>query len=150
MVLLEKSEIILEAGESVLRQGECVTEISKALLRNLQDVLLWPRYWHHFPRGPLGHMVESRKRVKGELVLTNKRLILLGEKGRIRKKIIPYLELDLKKISEVSVKSLEKGEKLVVSLDLGGMEPWELEFQLIGATGWVDIIKRHAGTSAIG
>lgn len=86
--------------------------------------------------------------MKGELVLTNKRLIFLGEKGRIRKKVVPFLELDLKKITEASTESSEKGEKLVVSLDLGGMKPWEPEFQLIGAAEWVDVVKKYKSANA--
>lgn len=95
----------------------------------------------------MGRMRESRKEVKGELVLTNKRLIFLGEKGRIRKKVVPFLELDLKKITEAGVKTSEKGENLMVSLDLGGMKPWELEFSLIGAAEWVDVVKKYAGVA---
>lgn len=79
--------------------------------------------------------------------MTNRRLIFLGEKGRIRKKVVPFLELDIKKITEAGAKSSEKGEKLMVSLDLGGMKPWELEFQLIGAAEWVEVVKKYAGAA---
>jgi hypothetical protein len=50
------------------------------------------------------------------------------KKVAIRKKVIPFLELGLKKITEVSARSSEKGEKLVVSLDLGVAE-------------WVNVVK---------
>ncbi len=79
--------------------------------------------------------------------MTNKRLIFLGEKGRIRKKVVPFLGLDINKITEASAKSSEKGEKLLVSLNLGGMKPWELEFQLMGAAEWVDVVKKYAGAA---
>lgn len=130
----------------MLRRGECTTKITEAFLRH-------EGYWHWrglppLPRGPMGRLGESRKEVKGELVLTNKRLIFLGEKGRIRKKVVPFLELDLKKITEASTESSEKGEKLVVSLDLGGMKPWEPEFQLIGAAEWVDVVKKYKSANA--
>lgn len=126
----------------MLRRERCTTKITKAFLRHER---YW--YWPQLPRGPMGRLRESRKEVKGELVLTNKRLIFLGEKGRIRKKVVPFLELDLEKITEVSAKSSEKGEKLVVCLDLGGMKPWEFEFQLVGAAEWVDVVKNYAGAA---
>lgn len=140
--MLERSKVVLETGESVLRRERCTTKITQAFLRHER---YW--YWPQLPRGPMGRMRESRKEVKGELVLTNKRLIFLGEKGRIRKKVVPFLELDLKKITEAGVKTSEKGENLMVSLDLGGMKPWELEFSLIGAAEWVDVVKKYAGVA---
>ncbi len=133
----------------MLRRERCTTKITKAFLRHERLFLVYKYGWPHMPRGPLGRMEESKKKVEGELVLTNKRLIFLGEKGRIRKKVVPFLELDIKKITGVNAKPSEKGENLVVSLDLGGMKPWEFEFQLVGATEWMDVVKRHMGAPAL-
>lgn len=59
-------------------------------------------------------------KVKGEMVLTNKRILVLGEKGRLRKQVVPYLDIELGLIKAVSTsKSLTGKGKISLSTDLG-------------------------------
>lgn len=134
----------LEAGELVLRRGECFAKFTIGLKRRGHMGYRWRL--HPLPGPPVpGRYSEDRYEGKGELVLTNKRLVFLGTRGWMRKRVVPLLELDLKKISGVAEKPSPKGGWLVVSLDLGGMRPWVYEFRPADAAGWAEAVEGAIG-----
>jgi hypothetical protein len=109
MSLLERSGIILELGEEIIKRGECKGKVPKGMGMRIKFGLR---------EGFVGKI--EWEDVEGELVLTMQRLIIVEEKGRIRKSVVPLLNLDLKCIEAVSTKKPLVGkEKLLLSMDLG-------------------------------
>jgi hypothetical protein len=80
----------------------------------------------------------------GEMVLTTQRLIIVGEKGRIRKSTVPLLNLDLKCIKAVSTKKPLVGkEKLLLSVDLGTKRLANIEMVVEDALDWDFAISKQ-------
>jgi hypothetical protein len=75
--------------------------------------------------------------VNGELVLTNNRLVVIGEKGHFRKEAFPAMDLELSKLAAVStVKPLVGKAKLILTLNLGTPKPEKTEFDVDDPTSW--------------
>lgn len=128
MSLLEKSGMILEKGEQMVRRGDCEAKIPKD--KNVLTFLAKKVEWQD---------------VKGELVLTSKRLIVVGEKGRIRKQLIPFLDMDLSCVKAVSIiKPLVGKEKLLVSVDVDTPKPEKMEIKVDDPSAWATAIKEQA------
>jgi len=129
--LFEKSGIILESGERVLKRGKCKGRVPKGMGMRIKYGL----------RGGLVRKTEWED-VKGEMVLTTQRLIIVGEKGRIRKSVVPLLNLDLKCIKAVSTKKPLMGkEKLLLSMDLATGKLESTEMVIDNAPDWVAAIR---------
>lgn len=133
MSLFEKSGIILEPGEKVLKSGKCKGKVPKGMGMRIKYGL----------RGGLVRKMEWED-VEGEMVLTTQRLIIVGEKGRIRKSVIPLLNLDLKCIKAVSIKKPLIGkEKLLLSMDLGTERLETTEMVIENAPDWSVAIREQ-------
>ena len=91
--MFERAGIILELGEEILKRGKCKGKVPKGMGMRIKY-----GFWGGFVRKTEWEDVE------GEMVLTTQRLIIVGEKGRIRKSTVPLLNLDLKCIKAVSKK----------------------------------------------
>jgi hypothetical protein len=82
--------------------------------------------------------------VEGEMVLTTQRLVIVGEKGRIRKSVVPLLNLDLKCIKAVGTKKPLVGkEKLLLSMDLGTERLESTEMVVEDALDWDFAISKQ-------
>ena len=84
MSLFEKAGIILEAEETVLRQGKCKGKVPKGVEFKRNRIT------------PLGiFRVTSKQKVNwadvsGELILTNQRALVLASEGLVRKNVTAY------------------------------------------------------------
>jgi len=126
---------VLKPSETVVRTGKCKGKVPA-------EKSLRIKYGFH---GGFGQKVEWED-VDGELVLTNRRLVVVGERGRMRKEIIPFLDLELEKVTAVStVKGLMGKEKLLISLDLGTEKPEKTEFDVDEPINWVTSIRGQIG-----
>jgi len=133
MSLLERSGIILESGEEVLKRGECKGKVPKGMGMRIKFGL----------QGGFVRKVEWEE-VEGEMVLTTQRLIIVEEKGRIRKSVVPLLNLDLKCIKAVSTKKPLVGkEKLLLSMDIGTERLESTEMVVEDALDWDFAISKQ-------
>lgn len=81
------------------------------------------------------------KRVKGQLILTKNKLLLMGRKGR-KREIVPLVDIDLARIRSVSVyKPLLMKERLEVEADVWG-ETKKLYFMVDNPKKWEASIKQ--------
>jgi hypothetical protein len=136
--LFEKSGIILESGEEILKRGKCKGRVPKGMGMRIKYGL----------RGGLVRKMEWED-VKGEMVLTTQRLIIVGEKGRIRKSVVPLLNLDLKCVKAVSTKKPLIGkEKLLLSMDLATGKLESTEMVIDNAPDWVAAIRDQIKVAA--
>jgi hypothetical protein len=136
MSLFERSGIILEKGEEVVKRGKCKGKVPKEMGMRIK-VGFRPDFT--LP------VVKKREweDVEGEMVLTTKRLIVIGEKGHIRKSVIPFLNLDLKCIKAVSTKKPLVGkERLLLSMDLGTERLETTEMEVENASEWSSVIRK--------
>jgi hypothetical protein len=133
--LFEKSGLVLKPNEAVVRTGRCKGKVPT-------EKSLRIKYGFH---GGFGQKMEWDD-VDGELVLTDHRLVVVGERGHMKKQIIPFLDLELEKVTAVSTaKPLVGKEKLILSLNLGTDKPEQTEFEVNEATGWVSAIRSQIG-----
>ena len=138
MSLFEKTGLVLKPSETVVRTGKCKGKVPT-------EKSLRIKYGFH---GGFGQKVEWEE-IDGELVLTNRRLVVVGERGRMRKEIIPFLDLELEKVTAVStVKGLMGKEKLLVSLNLGTEKPEKTEFDVDEPINWVTSIRGQIGQTS--
>ncbi len=131
MSLFEKSSVSLSPGETVIKLGRCNGKVPRG--EDLGVKLSLP-----------SRMVRKIKwvKVKGEMVLTNNRLIIVGERGRLRKKVMPFLDLDLRCLKAVSTsKQLIGKQKLSLSIDIGTGKLESMELKLEDASSWTAAIR---------
>ncbi len=131
MSLFERSGLILQPEEKVIRRGKCEGKVPGGEKLGVKYGI----------RGGLVKKIQWNE-VKGEMVLTNKRVLVLGEKGRLRKEVVPYLDLELGSIKAVTTsKPLVGKEKMSLSIDLGTGKLETMEFKMDDAPGWVSTIR---------
>lgn len=131
MGLFEKAGVILRPGESIVKQAECEGKCPKGMAMA----------WQGIARGGFKERLEWEN-VQGEMVLTNKRLIIVGKKGMLKKEIVPRLELGLDKIRAVNtVKRVMGAEKLQVSAQIGADRLEKMEFKLEDPVAWTTSIR---------
>jgi hypothetical protein len=134
--LFDKAGLMLKPNETVVKTGKCSGKVPKERGQKMTGGLLSV----HFAQ-----KVEWED-VDGELVLTNQRLFVIGEKGRMRKDVIPFLDLELAKVTAVcTAKGLMGKEKLLMSLDLGTGKPERTEFDVDEPINWVTSIRGQIG-----
>ena len=136
MGLFEEAGIILKSGEEIVKRAICKGKVPKGAFMGVKMGFLG--------RGGLKRKVEWED-VKGEIVLTNGRLIIVGKRGRIRKEVVPFLDFDLKNVIAVSTKKPLMGkEKLLVSMNLETGRPEKMELLIIPSeetSEWVSAIR---------
>jgi hypothetical protein len=129
--LFEKAGVILKPGESIVKQGKCEGNCPKGMAMGWQGLL----------RGGFKEKLEW-ERVEGEMALTNKRLIIVGKKGMLKKEIVPRLELGLEKIRAVNtVKRVMGAEKLQVSAQIAAERLGKMQFKVEDVPAWTTSIR---------
>ena len=129
MSLFERSGLILQPEEKVIKEGKCEGKVPGGEKLGIKYGI----------RGGWVKKIQWNE-VKGEMVLTNKRV--LGEKGRLRKEVVPYLDLDLGSIKAVTTsKPMVGKEKVSLSVDLGTGKLETMEFKMDDASEWVSTIR---------
>jgi hypothetical protein len=127
---------MLKPNETLIRTSKCGGKVPKERGQKVTGGLTSVRFTQKI----------EWEDVDGELALTNQRLIVIGERGRMRKEIIPVLELNLGKITAISTsKGITGEEKLLLSLDLGTEKPEKTDFDVKEASSWVTSIRGQLG-----
>jgi hypothetical protein len=133
MSLFEKAGIILEAEETVLRQGKCKGKVPKGVEYRRNRIT------------PLGiFRVASKQKinwadVSGELILTNQRALVLANEGLVRKNVAVY---NLGEIVGASVKKPMIGvPKLELILKFGNPKTEKTELEVDDAEEWGKAIR---------
>ncbi len=130
MSLFDRSSVLLIPGETVVKLGRCDGKVpgGEALGVNLSL--------------PTGKGKIKWEKIKGEMVLTTNRLLIVGERGRLRRKVMTFLNLDLRCIEAVSTsKRLIGKQKLSLSTDILTGKLETMEFNLEDASSWVAAIR---------
>jgi hypothetical protein len=123
---------MLKPNEAVVKTGKCSGKVPKGRGQKMTLGIMTAGF---------AQKVEWED-VDGELVLTNQRLFVIGERGHMRKEVVPFLDLDLGKVTAISTaKGLMGKEKLLVSLDLGTAKPEKTEFDVKEPASWVGSIR---------
>jgi len=133
LCLFGKAGVILRPGESMVKQGKGEGNCSKGMAMGWQGIL----------RGDFKERLEWEK-VEGEMALTNKRLIVVGKGGMLKKEIVPCLELELERIRAISTAKRVMGpEKLQVSAQIGAERLEKMEFKAEDAPAWTTSIRNQ-------
>jgi hypothetical protein len=76
------------------------------------------------------------------MALANKRLIVVGKKGMLKKEIVPCLELELERIRAINTAKRVMGpEKLQVSAQIGAERLEKMGFKVEDAPAWTTSIR---------
>lgn len=127
---------MLKPKETVLKTGKCSGKVPKERGQRKTEGLLIAGF---------AQKVDWED-VDGELVLTNQRLFVIGERGHMRKEVVPLLDLPLGKVTAISTaKGLMGKEKLLLSLDLGAAKPEKTEFDVEDPASWTASIRGQIG-----
>jgi len=128
MGLFEELGIVLKSGEKIIKRGRCKGKVPK---RTKIVASAWT--------GALRIKVNWEK-VDGEMVLTNKRLIIVGEDTWER--IVFAQDLEFKDFYAIK----ELGEDgLLIYMNLGTGKLEEMLLRVENASEWADAIRKQCG-----
>ncbi len=138
MDLFERAGIILKPGERIAKRGRCKGKILKGVGKSAST----------------GEPRLEREEVDGEMVLTDRRLVFLGQK---LDEIVHFPDLDLKYLfavrtvkayrTDVLGRFVPKEDDLLLLVSIGFGKPEEIRIEVDGASEWVEAIKNQAGSS---
>lgn len=129
MGLFEEAGIILKSGEKIVKRGGFIGQIP--------EKVKIARAWS----GALKFGVKWKK-VGGELVLTNKRLIVIGAKLRYGEVVGTVIYPDLEFQNFVAVKE-EQEDRFLLHLNLGTGQLEATWFEVDDSSEWIKAIKEQ-------
>ena len=130
--LFEKSGLVLRPNEAVVKSGRCSGKVPAETKKVMELGIASAQFKDKL----------QFQDANGDLVLTNNRLVVIGEKGRFRKEAFPAMDLELSRLAAVSMtKPLVGKAKLLITINLGTPKPEKTEFEVDDLAGWVAAIR---------